>query len=40
MTKAFANVQDQLNAKVGTDALHELETNLLDKMNELFQALM
>jgi len=39
MTKAFGNVQEQLNSKASTDALNDLETSLLDKMNELFQAL-
>ena len=36
MSKAFSNVQDQLNTKAPLDAISDLENRLLEKMNELF----
>lgn len=40
MSKAFTAVQDQLNQKASIEALQDLEQRILDKMNELFSALM
>jgi hypothetical protein len=38
--KAFINVQEQLNQKASIESVNDLETRILEKLNEFFQALL